>query len=66
MASTKNIKRAFASELQSLPVQLVPPDPLFQPARPKQAARTAPTSLPEQPEIETDVLARLISKIKRI
>ncbi len=68
MATTKNLKRTFAAELQSLPIQLVPPDPQsqFTPSRQKQPARPASGSLPEQPEVETELLTRLILKIKRI
>jgi hypothetical protein len=66
MATTKNIKRTFASELQSLPVQLVPPDPMFPASRQKQAARAGAALQPEQTELEPDVLNRLILKIKHI
>lgn len=65
MPTKKNLKRAFASELQSLPVQLVPPDPLSSAPRQK-TQRSAAIKTSELPEVEPDVLVRLISKIKRI
>lgn len=65
MPAQKTLKRTFAAELQSLPVKLVPPDPQMG-VRPAPAPRGATGSLPEQPPVESDVLARIISKIKRI
>ena len=65
MPAQKTLKRTFAAELQSLPVKLVPPDPQTG-VRPASGPHGATRSLPEQPPVESDVLARLISKIKRI
>ncbi len=61
-----NLKRVYAMELQSLPVQLVPPDPIGMepPRRSKKALNEDPQ--PPAPENDPKVVNRLIDRIKRI
>ncbi len=66
MPDLKSLKRTYQAELQSLPIQLVPPDP-------QQTERTRKSSdqpftpqfgQPREPEKET--VNRLIRRIKKI
>lgn len=66
MATIKDIKRTYQAELQSLPIQLVPPDPLTPGSQSKTGLRSSPVTLPSQPDLEREVVNKLISKIKRI
>jgi hypothetical protein len=65
MVEKKNNKRTFESELRSLPIDLVPPDPQV-----KGQARKSPSGVFEiQPfAVETGrgVVDKLIDRIKRI
>ena len=66
MTTLKDLKRTYQAELQTLPVQLVPPDPFMPGNTGKKGQRPAPTTLPDQPEVEREVVNKLISKLKRI
>lgn len=66
MANLKDLKRTYQTELQSLPIQLVPPDPIQPGQRSKAGIGPAPVTLPSQPDLEREVVNKLISKIKRI
>ncbi len=66
MAPSKNLKHTYQLELQTLPIQLVPPDPLQPGSRSKGGTQSAPVTLPAQPDLEREVVDKLISKIKRI
>jgi hypothetical protein len=66
MATLKQMKRTYQAELQTLPIQLVPPDPLRCGLHPRGALQPAADAQPLQSDQEREVVARLISKIKRI
>lgn len=64
MTKPKNLERTYQSQLQALPVQLVPPDP-----KPAQTVATkgAPAqAIEQQPENQRQLLSRIISKIQSI
>lgn len=63
---TKQKIRTFQIELDSLPVQLVPPDPGSNPRKTRPAARPNPEDASARPERERQVLDRLIDRIKKI
>lgn len=61
-----NLKRVYAMELESLPVQLVPPDPIGM-ETPRRSKKTiGEESQPPAPENDPKVVNRLIDRIKRI
>ena len=66
MAEKKTPKRSFESELRSLPVELVPPDPsgLERPTKKRTPADQQPGEV--APEPAASLVAKLIERIKRI
>ena len=68
MPDLKSLKRTYQAELQSLPIQLVPPDPL-QPERARKSSDQPFTPQFGQPaarEPEKETVNRLIRRIKKI
>jgi hypothetical protein len=68
MPDLKSLKRTYQAELQSLPIQLVPPDPLQ-----SERARKSPDQpfasqfgQPAGQEPEKETVNRLIRRIKKI
>jgi len=68
MPDLKSLKRTYQAELQSLPIQLVPPDPL-QPERARKGSDGPHAPQFGQPivqEPEKETVTRLIRRIKKI
>jgi hypothetical protein len=66
MPDKKNLTRTFATELRTLPVELVPPDPAGLPNGRKPKTGEDRQIHPPAPEESRGVLDRLIDRIKRI
>ncbi|GAP07104.1 MAG TPA: hypothetical protein DEQ80_09355 [Anaerolinea thermolimosa] len=64
MTNPKNLERTYQSQLQALPVQLVPPDP--RPAQPMVNQNTPARAVEHPPENQRELLSRIISKIQSI
>jgi len=64
MSKPKNLERTYQSQLQTLPVQLVPPDP--RPAQPVASKGTPAQAVEHPPESQRELLSRIISKIQSI
>lgn len=64
MTKPRNLERTYQSQLQALPVQLVPPDP--KPAQTAASKGTPSQAVEHQPEIQRELLSRIISKIQSI
>lgn len=62
MTKPRNLERTYQSQLQALPVQLVPPDP--KPTQPVASKSTPAQATGHQPESQRELLSRIISKIQ--